>query len=119
MSDTDDNAPLPNYPEFLLPYLEQIRAKIPADWVDSPARKGGGWRWSDPANLNNQVRIDPGRPEVSLSTQQRDHVVISYNGVIVGRNGQKLPDGVKSDPEIAHIPLQEWLSWQKWYIPEE
>jgi hypothetical protein len=109
----------PDYPEFLKRYLNQIKAKIPANWLQAPARKGGGWRWQDPDNANNEIRIDPGRAEVSMNTQRIDHVVINYNGVIIGRGGIRITDGIKSDPMNAHIPLEEWLSWQNWYSPGE
>lgn len=109
----------PDYPEFLKPYLNQIKEKIPSGWLEGPARKGGGWRWRDPNNANNEIRIDPGRAEVSMPTQNINHVVINYNGVIIGRNGIRITGGVKSDPMNAHVPLEEWLSWKDWNSPGE
>lgn len=117
MTDEDINNSSSDYPAFLQPYVSQIKAKLPTGWIEKPTRKGGGWRWIDPFEINNQIRIDPGRPNVSLPTQQADHVVINHNGRIIGSEGKPIVGSIDENWELAHIPLVVWLTWTTWYMP--
>lgn len=83
----------PGFPDFLQPYVDQLKAKIPV------------------------VRIDQSRSDVSLPSQQTDHLVVNHNGVVVARDGEPISGGVKSDPVNAHIPLEIWLAREHWFTP--
>ncbi|GIE95759.1 WXG100 family type VII secretion target [Paractinoplanes rishiriensis] len=41
---------------------DDVKARIPADWVARPSRAGGGSVYGDPHNRGRQVRIMPGYP---------------------------------------------------------
>jgi hypothetical protein len=99
----------PPYPDFLKPYRARIKAKLPVDWIEGPARKGGGWRWSDPNRPNHQIRIDPGRSDVSMPTQQVDHVIVNHNGVIIGRDGQPLSGSIEEEYERIFPSPNGWI----------
>ncbi len=95
------------------------RGDIPADWGDGEETNSGiGRRWVDPANKKgNGVRIDKGNSNNSQTTQQVDHVVVRKDGKVIGRDGQPIQGSIKNNAINAHIPLQEWLTWSKWYAP--
>ena len=107
------------YPKFLEPYINQVKAKIPSHWMESPARKKGGWRWQDPENISgNNIRIDPGNLNSPYPAQQVHHVRVTYRGQVIGRQGQTLSSAVGDDAYKAHIPLSDWLNWGSWYKPD-
>lgn len=95
------------------------RGKIPSGWgKGKPTRKGVGYRWVDPNNPDaNGVRIDKGNPNNSQPTQQVDHVLVRKDGKVIGKDGRPIDGSVKDSAVEAHIPLQEWLRWRKWYEP--
>ena len=78
-------------------------------------KKKPGWRWRDPTNKGNGVRIDKGDADSSFPSQQVDHVLIRKAGQVIGKNGQPIAGSIKNSPTEAHIPLDEWLQWQTWY----
>jgi len=96
----------------------EVRNKVPTGWGEgAPTRKGIGTRWQDPVNAGNGIRIDRGNPKNSQVTQQGDHVLIRYNGRVIGRNGKPLTGTIADEADQAHIPLQEWLRWTTWFSP--
>ena len=96
---------------------EQAKNKLPNAWGSGEAnRKGIGFRWEDPSNPGNGVRIDQGNPNNTQTLQQVDHVVVRNNGRVLGPDGKPIPGSIKNHPE-AHIPLSEWLKWKKWNSP--
>ncbi|MGZ8750461.1 MAG: RHS repeat-associated core domain-containing protein, partial [Pseudonocardia sp.] len=97
--------------------LEQARGKIPAEWGSGvPNKKGVGLRWTDPANPGNGVRIDRGTVGSSSPSQRPHHVVARSDGQILSPNGTAISGPLKQNPQ-AHIPLEEWLTWQRWNAP--
>lgn len=43
-----------------------VRSRVPPGWGDgAPTKKGEGWRWTDPEDQDNSVRIDRGDPNNS------------------------------------------------------
>ena len=97
---------------------QEAKDKIPQAWgKGKPNRKEEGWRWKDPQNLGNGIRIDKGNPNHSLPSQQVDHVIIRQNGCVIGRDGKTIKGSIKNDPVNAHIPLKDWLTWTKWNCP--
>jgi hypothetical protein len=84
--------------------IEQATSKVPDEWgPGQPARSGGGWRRSDPAEKpgTNYIRVDPGNPDSSDPLQQVDHVHVSSGGAQVAN----------------HLPLDQWLLWGSWNAP--
>jgi RHS repeat-associated protein len=92
--------------------------KMPSTWgPGSPTKKGVGTRWQDPTNPGNGVRIDQGNPASAQATQQVDHVIVRYNGEVLGRSGTPIPGSIAENAVEAHIPLSEWLGWSTWFHP--
>ena len=92
--------------------------KVPSEWgPGSSTRKGVGTRWQDPTNAGNGIRIDRGNPANIQQTQQVDHVIVRYNGQVIGRSGQPIAGSIAEDATEAHIPLSEWLNWASWFHP--
>ncbi|WP_218571873.1 hypothetical protein [Pseudomonas sp. KBS0710] len=92
-------------------------AKLPDSWNVSANKKGEGFRWQDPKNQGNGVRIDKGEPKVSQPTQQVDHVIVRYNGQVIGRDGKPVIGSIKDHAEQVHIPLSEYRKWKTWNSP--
>ncbi|NJP94870.1 hypothetical protein HCN51_36475 [Nonomuraea sp. FMUSA5-5] len=91
---------------------------IPSEWGSGkPNKKGVGTRWQDPENQGNGVRVDRGNPDNPQPSQQVDHVVVRYNGRVIGRDGNPITGSIKDDFENAHIPFSEWSKWSTWYKP--
>src|SRR5436190_862081 len=49
--------------------------QVPADWIGSPTKSAPGWRWDDPQNAGNSVRIFRGNPADPDPAKRKDHVV--------------------------------------------
>ncbi|WP_180296634.1 VENN motif pre-toxin domain-containing protein, partial [Snodgrassella alvi] len=97
---------------------ESTAAKFPESWgTPVPNKKGIGFRWQDPTNKGNGVRIDQGNPNVSQPTQQVDHVIVRYNGKVIGRDGKPINGSIADNAEKAHVPLSEYKKWKKWNSP--
>ena len=96
---------------------KKVTDKIPLDWDSKPNNKGVGIRWQDPNNQGNGIRIDQGNPGHTLPSQQVDHVIVRYNGKVMGRDGRPIEGAIKENAEQAHIPLSEYQNWKSWYSP--
>jgi len=46
-----------------------------------------------------------------------DHVIVRYNGKVMGRDGRPIEGAIKENAEQAHIPLSEYQNWKSWYSP--
>ncbi|WP_459748298.1 hemagglutinin repeat-containing protein [Pseudomonas sp. 3A(2025)] len=92
-------------------------SKFPESWAVSPNKKGTGFRWQDPKNKGNGVRIDKGEAHISQPTQQVDHVIVRSNGKVIGRDGKPVVGSIKDHAEEVHIPLSEYRKWEKWNSP--
>lgn len=92
--------------------------KVPTEWGEGkPNSKKVGHRWEDPKNQGNGIRIDEGDPTSQYPTQQVDHVIVRSGGKVIGRDGKPIDGSIKTNPEMAHIPLSEWLTWRSWDQP--
>ncbi len=93
-------------------------AKVPDGWGPGrPNNSSVGTRWTDPTNQGNGIRIDQGNPLNTQATQQVDHVVVRSGGEVLGRDGRPIVGSIKDNYDIAHIPLDEWLTWSSWNSP--
>ncbi|MEU3598321.1 RHS repeat-associated core domain-containing protein [Streptomyces sp. NPDC006798] len=99
---------------------ESVLEKIPGHLnAPIPNKKGVGLRWLGPKQ--DSIRIDKGNPNNPQPFQQVHHVVINSRGVVIGRNGKPLNGAIKKNYENAyqaHIPLDEWLTWETWNSPK-
>jgi RHS repeat-associated protein len=99
--------------------------KIPKNWVGPMMTKKFRKQGWDKAGFiwralkgQDSVRIDKGNPLSQWESQQVDHVIVNSGGRVIGRDGNPISqDGIKADPEAAHIPLSEWLDWENWNSP--
>lgn len=111
-------------------FPEGAVGKVPAGWsgphitrtMRASMKKGGeikyGFIWRGPKQQS--IRIDKGDPNGAPS-QQNDHVVINFNGGIIGRDGAKIPQveggSIKSGYDMSHVPYTEWIHWKHWNSP--
>lgn len=97
---------------------QSVVDRFPKEWEVGLNKKGVGYRWQDPKNQGNGVRIDKGNSEVSQPIQQVDHVIVRSNGRVIGRDGKPIEGSIKDSPEQAHIPLSEYQKWKTWNSPD-
>jgi len=71
--------------------------KIPADWIGSPTKSAIGWRYDDPNNAGNSVRIYQGDPNDPEPSKREPYVVVISNGKVIGRDGK---------PVVGYIPAE-------------
>lgn len=63
-------------------------AQIPPDWAGEPLPRNYGWRWYNPTNRLDSVRLYRGDPK-SWDLSKRDpYVVITVNGQLIDRDGK-------------------------------
>ncbi|WP_273863321.1 DUF637 domain-containing protein, partial [Pseudomonas sp. B3G-3] len=113
---TDAEAGVSNLPK-IWDVPDTTISKLPESWAVSPNKKGTGFRWQDPKNKGNGVRIDKGEPHISQPTQQVDHVIVRSNGQVIGRDGKPVVGSIKDHAEQVHIPLSEYKKWKSWNSP--
>ena len=102
-------------PEFRAKIPNDVTSKIPSNFIEKPNKKNVGFRWQDPNNRNNSIRIDKGDPASPFTSQRVDHVVVNSNGKVIGRNGMPINNNkIQDDPINAHIPLSEYKKWKSW-----
>ena len=74
---------------------------IPQSWQATPTRKGGGWRYTNPANPHDHVRVMPGNLTSPNPAQHAPYVKRMKDGVAY--DASHSPVDPKSP--AAHIPL--------------
>jgi hypothetical protein len=72
-------------------------SQVPADWIGSATKSAPGWRWDDPKNPGNSVRIFRGNPNDPDPTKRRPYVVVVRNGQVIGRNGAPIPTAIAAE----------------------
>jgi filamentous hemagglutinin len=88
------------------------QSKVPSNWGEGKVSdKGDGWRWQDPNNVGNNVRIMKGNPNSPKPEQQVDYVKITSGGKVIDTNANPLAD---AQGARSHIPLSNWLNWNSW-----
>ncbi|WP_432171028.1 hypothetical protein [Streptomyces sp. 1222.5] len=116
------NIPKPKVPEVKMIdgwMPETVLDKIPDGFGPmKPTKKGVGYRLPGPKQ--DGIRIDKGNLNNSQEFQQVDHVVINSGGRIIGRDGKPVKGAIdlnEHNSYMAHIPLEDWLKWEKWNTP--
>ncbi len=101
-----------------------VLRKLPEIWGPGiPNRKStknpakAGFRWFDPDNKGNGVRIDRGNPMHEFPSQRVDHVIVRHRGRVIGRDGEPISGKIDQNAEAAHIPLSEYRTWTSWFKP--
>ncbi len=64
--------------------------QVPLDWRGEPLPGSAGWRWYNPANRLDSVRLYRGDPKSPDSSKREPYVVITKNGELIGRDGRPL-----------------------------
>jgi RHS repeat-associated protein len=77
---------------------------VPKNFEPSQTAKGGGTKYSDPANPHNNVRDMPGNPNSPNPAQQNPYVRENVSGQPIDRTGRPV-DGNSPD---AHIPRDDY-----------
>lgn len=75
---------------------------VPSNWIRKPSKTGGGFRFIDPNNPHNSVRVMPGDPSSPFPGSIMPYVRWVQNGRSLDVNGEVVPRH-SSD---AHIPVQ-------------
>ena len=83
---------------------------VPKDWAKSPSNKGGGDKFTNPANKHDQVRSMPGNPRSPNEAQQTPYVTRQADGKSYDVGGKEVP---RSSPE-AHIQTKDFK-----FIPKD
>lgn len=89
---------------------EDVPNGVPKGWDRSASNKGGGERFTNPANKHDQVRSMPGNPRSSNPAQQSPYVTRQADGKSYNAAGKEVP---RASAE-AHIPKSEFR-----FIPKE
>ena len=85
-----------------------------AQSASNPTDPRGGIRF---VGQRDNIRVMQGDPTAKFLHQKQDYVKITSNGRSIGRDGLAISDKIFEAPsEIpeAHIPLNEWIKWEKW-----
>lgn len=61
---------------------------IPPNWIGEPLPNNEGWRWSDPKNRGNAVRIHRGSPNAANPIDRNMYVVITKDGQLLDASGR-------------------------------
>jgi hypothetical protein len=76
---------------------------IPEHWVGSPTRTSEGYRWDDPADAGNSMRMFRGDPGDSDPAHREPFVIMVRGGQVLDVNAEPI-----NDPEIvAHALTHE------------
>lgn len=62
---------------------QDVEDAIPDDWVKSPAKKGGGTKYSNPGRPGDQIIIEPGWPNATDPTHAGPYVKVSKGGKVI------------------------------------
>ncbi len=82
-----------------------IRPKgVPKDWVKVPSKKGTGYKYIDPKNKHNNVRVQKGNPESSNPGQKYDNIRWKKDGKYLDKYGKE----VLEQSQESHIPLEDF-----------
>ena len=77
---------------------------VPPDWIEQPAKKGGGIKYTNPNNPHDSVRVMPGNPNSPNPLQQFPYVKRMKDGKALDKFGNP----VDASSAEAHIPLNEF-----------
>lgn len=61
--------------------------QIPLDWVGEPLPMGKGWRWFDPKDRGDSVRIYRGDPRAEHPVDRDMYVIVTVKGETLDAQG--------------------------------
>jgi filamentous hemagglutinin len=76
---------------------------IPAHWIGSPTVSLEGYRWDDPDNPGNSVRIFKGDPSAGDPAHRAPFVIVVSDGQVLDRTGAPVTDAVAKAEALSHI----------------
>ncbi len=83
--------------------LNGVRPRqIPENWVGTPTRSSSGWRWDDPTNPGNSVRILRGVANDPDPAHRENFVIVVRDGQVLGRDGNPVTDADVIAEALAH-----------------
>ncbi len=85
------------------------RYKIPSNFKVQAAKKGGGIRFIDPRNTQNEIRVMKGNPNSANASQQSAYVKYRNNGTYYDVNGNPIKSAAGGGRSAdAHIPIKDY-----------
>ena len=76
--------------------------QIPENWIGSPTKSSPGWRWDDPTNSGNSVRLLRGVAEDTNPAHRGDFVIVVSDGKVLDTNGQPVSDPAIVGEALGH-----------------
>lgn len=76
---------------------------VPSHWVRSPTTSSEGFRWDDPDNPGNSVRIFHGDPTDEDPAHRGPFVIVVSDGRVLDRNGDPLADRTAVVEALRHF----------------
>lgn len=73
---------------------------IPSNWIKSPSDSGGGFKYTDPNNPINEIRLMPGTPNARFEVSRSPYMRIRTESGYTDINGVAHSDGT-----TTHIPI--------------
>jgi hypothetical protein len=74
---------------------EERPHQIPENWVGRPTESAKGWRWDDPNDAGNSVRIFAGDPNSPSPSKRQAYVIVISGGTVIGRDGKPMLGNVE------------------------
>jgi hypothetical protein len=62
---------------------QEVEDAIPDDWVKSPAKKGGGTKYSNPGRPGEQIIVEPGWPNATDPTHAGPYIKVSTGNDVI------------------------------------
>ncbi len=76
------------------------RVTVPKDWTKSPSDTGNGYKYTDPKNPVNEIRLMPGSPDAKFPVSQSPYMRVRTEGGYTDVSGK-----VSSDQATTHHPI--------------
>lgn len=75
---------------------------VPDHWVGTPTRSATGFRWDDPNNPNNSVRIFQGDPNDTNPSHRAPFVIVIRDGDVLDQTGNVITDEAVTAEALQH-----------------
>ena len=86
-----------------------LKYKVPSRFKVKASNKGGGIRFIDPKNKQNEIRMMSGNPKSPHVSQQSAYVKYRHNGTYYDVNGNAIKSAAGGGRSgAAHIPLKDY-----------
>ena len=75
---------------------------IPKDWTVGPSDRGGGFKYTNPINTNENIRLMPGNPKSRFSNSQVPYYRHQVDGRYLDTSNK-----INSNNAVTHFPINE------------